>query len=69
MIEFTTNEVFDMGKRGTLHTTRCPRDLSHHGEFIGQEIILDGKVVVVRGMETFAKATPPRKGEPIGLLI
>jgi len=63
-------EKFNIAGRGELYSGPSPfEDTSRNFEWIGQKIIVDGKVRVIRGVETFMSHRGPRKGSPIGLLL
>lgn len=61
------------GRSGLAFPTRLHRDYSSRAEMrddlIGQEIMIDGRLGIVRGIETFAVNIAPYEGWSISLLV
>ena len=57
------------GPNGTTYVTTLDRDTDDFAHLIGAEVIINGALVTVVGVERFAHSPPWRRGEDIGLMV
>lgn len=55
--------------RGMISVVELDRKTDDFGHLVNQEITLDGKNYICRGVERFTHSPPYRIGERIGLLL
>lgn len=69
--ELVSTDHHDITSRGRVYVVSNPRDCQNDdwGWLIGKWVRLDGRIVEVRGVESFRTFGVYPKGKPIGLLI
>lgn len=71
MEQFTSEDKFEIAGRGTAYAVRLPETMDNEkiGErYIGKQVMIDGKVFTVKGVEAWAIPTL-RAGAPISFLV
>lgn len=66
---FKSEGQFTVTGRGICHAVTNPRECYDFDHLIGAEVLIDGQLRKVLGVERFMHSAPWRAGEKIGLLV
>jgi hypothetical protein len=69
MLSFTSLDTLTFNGRGVVSVVALDRDYDDFSALIGLDVLIDGTVRRVHGVERFAHTSPWRCGETIGLLL
>lgn len=68
MLKFISEEKFVLKDRGTVFCMKSPYKFNRR-ELIGKKVIIDDKIYVVKGIESFGTWTNVDINDNIGLLV
>lgn len=68
VVEFISTESFEIAGRGVLYTGPYPFDIPRK-DVVGRQVLHQGVVKTIKGIEWFAVPREPRRGQTVGLLL
>jgi hypothetical protein len=69
MMELTVEGEYFIEGRGLLFHGPLPVTIQDRSELNGKEILINGEVHIVKGVELFMHMPPWREGESCGILV
>jgi len=69
MYKFKSLSQHTITGRGLVFCVKNPKKCDDFKHLRDQEVSIDGKIYIVKGVEFFAHCAPWKRGENIGLLV